>query len=1115
MKQAMSTRPVRTGCPNRLTRHAGVIRTAAAASVLAGLLLASPSRAEEGGGWLGGADSWAGRQALPAVVNPVVRSPLQTAVSLRGEWEFVTREVSPLRHPTWNAFFAKPWPSARTVQVPGCWEAQGVGEPGMGDSWDCKWDHCAKPLRHVYKGDAWYRKTVAIPESWRGQRVWLKIGGVRSQGWFWVNTTPVAWVDHYCGTYKYDVTDLVQAGKPATVVAEVSNVLPSRKGLFSAVHRFGGLYRDVELEATPDTRIDYAWVRGDFDGRTAEVHATLAWSEPRAMLSDPMLRIRVKTADGQLAGEGAEEIALGHKDKRAEAVCRVPLTLFQPWTPETPSLYHAELTLCDGTRPVHGWTERFGVRKLEVRGDRFFLNHAPFFFRGYGDDAVYPLTLMSPASREEHLKHLRTARASGFVYVRLHTHCELPEFFEAADEAGIMIQPELPYYGDYPTEAFAFDPLRDLEELITHYRRHVSLATYCMGNEGLLGRPLDHELYKLAKRLDPDRLVLHQDGTLNTAENSDYRSGPINVWPPGGFPCEAPFVAHEYLNLSVKLDPRLAPKFTGVLQPPVTLEMRDQWLAEAGLDRRWGDACQDAAHALQGYYQKQGIEAARMDPACDGYCFWTIVDVMVSQGRTYSAQGLLNAFWEAKSNGSTPETFRLFNGETVLLLKTEREPPVAVAGERLGLRLWISHYGPRRLERTRVIWTLRARETLLAGAVCEGGVVEPGAVRELAQVEIEIPGLKRPSHATLEVSIENTPIKNVWDFWVFPTRTTASGQGIAVSAPLREALRPLYRDLAEAGTPDAEKASLLISRFGSPDVAPALAAGKSVILINRTEGSPNVSLGWWWMGSQVGTAFARHPALGDFPHAGHLSPLAFRILKQGLRLPALSGLRPDEMFAVGEGGSSYFLYGAEGRVGAGRVLLTFGLDLLAGHPEGTCILDGLIAYARSDAFKPRGEVELAVHAQTGWRKTVTAGDSAEDNLPPGFWRLDVARAMKGKNVLAWETYPAPANVGERPTFTVSWNGGMGYFAQPEGSFALYVNDVKVIAIPTISEQDAVWSSPDEKVELRYTRDPSLPESGLFTLTLPSSLAAPGEPLRLKVIGSESNSRRWFGVYPGF
>ncbi len=717
--------------------------------------------------WLTGADTWGGRKALPAVVNPASRSPLQNVVSLRGEWEFVTQGVAPSRHPYWRAFYSKPWPGSHTTQVPGCWEAQGVGEPGMGDSWDCKWDHCAKPLRNRYEGEAWYRKTVGIPAAWQGKRVWLKVGGVRSQGWFWVNGKTVAWVDNYCGTYKYDITDLVQAGTQAVVVAAVNNTAPSRKGLFSSTHRFGGLYRDVELEATPDTRIDDAWVRGDFDKQTAEVHATVTFATEAGKLKNPALRVTIQPFGGsKLEGErpcepsGAiqrEPITFSAGSPSAEVVVRVPLAPFFPWSPEHPSLYVAEITLCDGDTPVHGWAERFGVHKIEVRGDRFFLNDEPFFVRGFGDDFVYPLTLVSPASKEDHLKHLRIARAAGFNYVRLHTHCELPEYFEAADEAGIMIQPELPYYGDYPTEAFAFDPMRDLTELHQHYRRHVSLTTYCTGNEGLLGKPLDKEIYKLAKRLDPDRLAIHQDGNYNTAENSDFRNGPSNVWTPGSFTCDAPFVAHEYLNLCGKQDPRLEPRFSGVMLPPVTLAARDTWLAAAGLDRRWGDACQDAAHALQSYYQKRGIESARMDPACDGYDFWTIVDVIVQQGNTYSAQGLFNPFWEVKKNGSTPESFRLFNGPTALLLKTDADVRIATSGDAVKAAFWITHYGDAPLAKARLRWTLRAGGAALAQGECEGGNVELGSTRLLAEAAIVIPDVEKPIHAVLEAEVGTVP----------------------------------------------------------------------------------------------------------------------------------------------------------------------------------------------------------------------------------------------------------------------------------------------------------------------------------------------------------------------
>ena len=81
--------------------------------------------------------------------------------------------------------------------------------------------------------------------------------------------------------------------------------------------------------------------------------------------------------------------------------------------------------------------------------------------------------------------------------MRHHTHCEIPEYYEAADEVGIMVQPELPYYGgfgpDRPYSHLSGAPLMakdDLAELVTHYRRYTSLATYCGGNEGVCPSPL-------------------------------------------------------------------------------------------------------------------------------------------------------------------------------------------------------------------------------------------------------------------------------------------------------------------------------------------------------------------------------------------------------------------------------------------------------------------------------------------------------------------------------------------------------------------------------------------------------------------------------------------------
>ena len=347
----------------------------------------------------------------------------------------------------------------------------------------------------------------------------------------------------------------------------------------------------------------------------------------------------------------------------------------------------------DGDDAIHGWSERFGVRKWEVRGKDFYLNNHKHFVRGFGDDNIYPITFCSPASREEHRRHLELAKQFGFNYVRHHTHCEIPEFYEAADEVGIMIQPELPYYGKLPTEAFAFDPKRDLAELITHYRRYVSLSTYCMGNEGHLGSPLDHELYALIRRRDPTRLTIHEDGGMNTPRNSDYGSGRgAPDW--GASPQEQdprPWIHHEYLNLAVCRDPRTAPMYTGEYPPPVSPEAFRSHLESLGLTLAWGHACLDAGQQLQRIYQKQGLEWARLNPRCGGYIFWTIVSV-----EGYGDQGLLDQFWRPRA--STPEFFRQFNRPTAVLAKMTPDAQILTSGEPLKIEWWISHFGREKLD---------------------------------------------------------------------------------------------------------------------------------------------------------------------------------------------------------------------------------------------------------------------------------------------------------------------------------------------------------------------------------------------------------------------------------
>ena len=908
---------------------------------------------------LRGRDLWGGQKPRPAVVHAVgdvADDPMR--LSLRGEWDFYAATKGDFNMRNMSGSTA--WKmrdlhkEARKIQVPGCWEAQGVGSNGMSVAWKCWWDASPKPIRHVYSGSAWYRKVVRIPDAWKGRRIWIKVGGVNAQAWLWVNERQTAWIDGSCGTCKYEITDRVTAGEDVKIVMDVTNELPSRRGCFNSMNTWGGIVRDIELEATPQVFIDDAWVRGDFDRHVAEVHVGIdggkveKWNGGKVekwnggqveKWNGGKVKVRV-TVQGETVESTIEQ-------SNNQSILKIPLRDFRPWSPERPNLYWATIELMEDGRAVQTRRERFGVRKLEVRGKELYLNGEPFFARGAGWHWIDPIDGMLPPDRAYFRERIRKVRDAGFNIVRFHTSCFWPEFFEVADELGLMAEAELPYYTDFPCDFFEFDPLRDARELWCNYRRHPSFAIYSGGNEGWYGPELSARFYEYVRTMDPDRLVMGEDTWHNPRTNlkgtSDFAGGPVNVWPRGSYDPARPFICHEYLNLSVKLDSRLENRFTGVWLPPVTRKERETWLASFGLDLAFGDRLQDSQHAFQKLWQKYGIEAARADPNCDGYFYWSLQDVACPQKGVMVGQALYDSFWGEKPCGQTTSGFRQFNGPSCLLLDLKPAPHlypaktpgkwadftlfvddtnrVCEAGDVLPARFLLAHYESAPIREGRLSWCLRAAGQTLASGGSDVADQLAGPTREVAAAQIRIPNLEAATRASLEVVLKGRGqvVSNAWDVWLFPKG-------------------PSRKDLIAS----AAAKGVVIAAEGSDEAREAEEDGKDLIVHSNQDGPGNITLGWWYFGSQMGVVLNDHPALKYLPHDGLISPLLFRILKEGRKLP-VSGIAQKDLIVAGEGGSACYLYLAERRgSGGGRVFVVSGLDILSGYPEGNAILRGLL-----------------------------------------------------------------------------------------------------------------------------------------------------------------------------
>lgn len=958
-------------------------------------------------GWAGeepalfGPDSWGGLPSHTGIVNPVGRAPNDsTVLSLRGEWTFSKRPPETWRNAA-HLFTmygiespGVPWTGTRTINVPGCWEAQGVGEPGIGRPWKCWWDSAPNPLNHQYEGDCLYMKHVTLPAEWKGKRIWFSVGGVNSQGWFWINDNQVACVHEFCATKKYDVTQFVKPGEDTKIVAVVSNYAASRRGCFNYYNTWGGILRDVEFQATPQVCIDDAWVRGDFDSHQAEVHVDVDANGS----NDGTCRIRA-----EIEGQIAETSVVLPTDRKASAMVKVPLTNFRPWSPEHPNLYWAKIELLDSNgRVTMTRKERFGVRKIEARGKDFYLNGEPFFMRGAGWHSVVPIEGAFPADRERIRRDIAVIRAAGFNQVRLHTECRWPEFFEAADELGLMVMPELPYYSDCMTDDFTFNPMGDVIDMWKTLRRYPSFAIYGGGNEGWFGPALSKRFYEFVRKMDPDRLIFGQDASPNSRTNgpdvSDIVGGPRVIWPSGLYEPNRPFVCHEYLNVCVKLDARLEKKFTGAWSPLMKYDIRKQWLARYGLDLDWGDKLQDAQHILQSYWRRQGLESARADPYCDGYSFWSLIDVACPQTinagshmerwplwtksvysgekrdpfLTYAGQALFDPFFGTKSKGESPAQVAEYNSPSCVLMDDESTNPaeaaawwkyhkgnpaqmwvcnstnrVHVTGDRFPITFLFAHYENTKLTNARIDWKFVTNDgaVLLSGGEAIGDQ-SVGNARKVARAVFTVPELSKACMATLVATVSGNvgdgqfSQSNHWDWWFFPKREPRQVVDVAAIDEFRTTLSARYPGILPIG--DAGKAKTVIVTEGSDEERAAIARGQNVIALSKWNGKPNVVLGRWWMGSQLGLVLSDTPILSKLPHQGVLNPLLFRIVKEGRVLP-LSDVKGSDYRIVGEGRDACYLYLSETKLANGaKRFLVAGLDIIADTPEGTAILDGIL-----------------------------------------------------------------------------------------------------------------------------------------------------------------------------
>ncbi len=199
--------------------------------------------------------------------------------------------------------------------------------------------------------------------------------------------------------------------------------------------------------------------------------------------------------------------------------------LWWSWDYGKPNLYKASAQLMNSAgAPIDAKQVQFGIRSIS-HDDQWVwhLNGERIYQRGSNYIATQ---WMSQADRAWYERDVKLMKEANLNAVRVHAHLERPEFYDVADELGVMVWQDFPLqwgYTDMPS--FHQNASQQARDMVERYFDHPSIIAWCIHNESphamdwmqkrdpKQNLQLDTDLVAEVASLDPSRVAHRDSGT--------------------------------------------------------------------------------------------------------------------------------------------------------------------------------------------------------------------------------------------------------------------------------------------------------------------------------------------------------------------------------------------------------------------------------------------------------------------------------------------------------------------------------------------------------------------------------------------------------------------------
>lgn len=335
-------------------------------------------------------------------------------------------------------------------------------------------------------GIGWYRYQLTPKDEWKGKRIVLDFQGIMLVGDVYLNGLRVGGTDYGYLGFDIDLSKLLKWGQVNEIIVKADTGKPNNSRWYTG----GGIFRDVNLIVTNKNLYfprHPLFIR-TVNNKEIKIRANILNLQKTKKPQIPV-EVKILNAGGKVVTQQKSDLHFNAKWRDREyELPSIFLGNAKLWSPDTPYLYTAEVTLYDNEGNIADQIrEPFGIRTIEMNPEKGLLvNGKKVLLKGYANH--HTLGALGAAAYPRAIeKRLKLMKEFGMNHIRTSHNPYSEDFLKLCDKYGILVVDELydKWLTQYAGGRVEWESLwqKDIPEWVKRDRNHPSVILWSLGNE--------------------------------------------------------------------------------------------------------------------------------------------------------------------------------------------------------------------------------------------------------------------------------------------------------------------------------------------------------------------------------------------------------------------------------------------------------------------------------------------------------------------------------------------------------------------------------------------------------------------------------------------------------